>query len=77
MIENLRLELFGKILMFLGFVIIIFNAIVYIFRFWFSWSWLSLIGLVLVIIGLRIRRISKETKEPEFLQKKKVKGVKK
>ena len=77
MIRKEKLEIFGKILMFLGFIIIIFNAVIYLFRLWFSWSWLSLIGLVLVIIGMRLMRISRETKKQESIPSRKISGRKK
>jgi uncharacterized membrane protein len=65
MMKKGRWDMFGKILMILGFVIIIFNAVIYLFNLWFSWSWLSIIGLVFVVVGLKILRISKDKKMRE------------
>jgi|GEM_PF-3809133 len=71
MIKRNFLETFGWVIFVLGFVIIFFNAFVYLFNVWFSWAWLSLIGLVLVIVGMKIIRISKERKIKNNLRKKK------
>ena len=62
MIKEKGWKLFSQVLIILGFIIIIFNAIIYLFSLWFSWSWLSIIGLVMIIIGMRTRRIFKERK---------------
>ena len=75
MIKKQKGKVFGNILIILGLIIIVFNAVNYFFKLWFNWPWLGVIGLVIVVIGLKILRISKEKKIQEVLKEKKSKEI--